>query len=289
MLYIHKRVELIIQVHCTLEHFFRRISYAQPIPSRNQTKCERNRERRTQCAQQTSTMTVSPYVSFETARLFYIIALAVPPSPYRPLFMVPIVLGVLHYYRSALPANPTPFNYTYASTVIAQLFQASGHILIIDVQRELFTKGQKWPAYRLPLEERLKWALNLCFSQRCVGWNNEPTHALPPPPSPSMTRTAYLNQEIRALVRDLVIYDAYIMYAKRIPSSAAGGHSIAEQEIYWRAITVLVIGLGGSIAIGIPHRVYCILCVYFGIYKPQECVPLFGDFRDAYTLQRFWG
>src|SRR6266550_2400454 len=247
MLYIHKRVELIIQVHCTLEHFFRRISYAQPIPSRNQTKCERNRERRTQCAQQTSTMTVSPYVSFETARLFYIIALAVPPSPYRPLFMVPIVLGVLHYYRSALPAN------------------------------------------RLPLEERLKWALNLCFSQRCVGWNNEPTHALPPPPSPSMTRTAYLNQEIRALVRDLVIYDAYIMYAKRIPSSAAGGHSIAEQEIYWRAITVLVIGLGGSIAIGIPHRVYCILCVYFGIYKPQECVPLFGDFRDAYTLQRFWG
>ena len=214
-------------------------------------------------------MTVSPYVSFEVARLFYIIALAVPPSPYRPIFMVPIVLGVLHYFRSVL-ANPSPFDYTYASAVISQLFLASGHILIIDVQRELFIKGQKWPTHRLSLTERLKWALNLCFSLRCVGWNNEPTRALPPPPSPSMTRTAYLNQEIRTLVRDLVIYDAYVAYARRIPSFAAGGHSIAEQGIYWRAITVLVMGLGGSVVIGLPHRIYCILCVYFGISKPQD-------------------
>ncbi|KAF8345382.1 hypothetical protein F5887DRAFT_180050 [Amanita rubescens] len=46
------------------------------------------------------------------------VALAVPPTPYRPLLMVPIVLGVLHYFRSALP-NPSPFDYTYASTVIS--------------------------------------------------------------------------------------------------------------------------------------------------------------------------
>ena len=202
--------------------------------------------------------------------------------------MVPIVLGALHYFQSVL-ANPSPFDYFYAPSVASLLFQASSHILTIDIQRELLFKGQKSPAYCLPLVERLKWALNLLSSPRCIGWNNEPPHAFPPPPPPSMTRSAYLNQEIRALVRDLVIFDAYIMYAKRIPSAAAGGHSIAEQEIYWRAITVLVMGVGASAMIGLPHRVYCILCVSFGVYKPHECVPLFGDFRDAYTLQRFWG
>ena len=202
--------------------------------------------------------------------------------------MVPIVLGALHYFRLTLE-NPSPFECFYAASIVSQLFQASSHILTIDVQREMFIKGQKSPAYRLPLVERLKWALKLGFSLRCIGWNNEPTNAFPPPPSASMTRMAYLNQQIRALVRDLVIYDAFITYAKRIPSAAAGGHSIAEQEIHWRAITVLVMGLAGSVHISLPHRVYCILCVSFGVYQPHECVPLFGDFRDAYTLRRFWG
>ena len=203
--------------------------------------------------------------------------------------MVPIVLGALYYFRSASLANPSPTDYIYAASFMSQLFLASSHILIIDVQRELFIKGQKSPAYRLPLAERFKWVAKLWFSPRCIGWSNEPPHAFPHPPPPSMTRPAYLNQEIRALLRDLVIYDAYITYAKNLPSAAAGGYSIAEQEIYWRAMTVLVMGLGGSVAIGLQFRVFHILCVYFGIYKPQECVPFFGDFRDAYTLRRFWG
>ena len=234
------------------------------------------------------TMTVWRLWPCVSSWLFYVTALAVPSSPYRPIFMMPIVLGTLHYFRSAL-ANPSPFDYFYAPSVVLQLFLASSHILTIDIQRELFIKDQKSPAYRLPLVERLKWALKLFSSPRCIGWNNEPPHAFPPPPPPSMTRKAYLNQEIRALVRDLIIFDAYIMYAKRIPSAAAGGRSIAEQEIYWRAITVLVMGVGASAMICLPHRVYCILCVSFGVCKPHECVPLFGDFRDAYTLRRFWG
>lgn len=233
-------------------------------------------------------MDISLHISFAIARICYFVALVVPPSPYRPLLIVPIALTVLHFYQSTFGYH-NPLQYSYASFALSHLFLASSHILITDVQRELFIKGQKEPAYRLPLTERINWAVKLCVSTRCIGWTHEPTRALPPPPPPSVTRAAYLNQEIHSLVLDLVFFDACVTYAKHSPNFAVDGSSIADDGIYWRTLNVLVAGSTSFVSIRIPHRIYCILCVYFGISKPQDCVPLFGDFRDAYTLRNFWG
>ena len=228
------------------------------------------------------------HIAFAIARISYFSALVAPPSPYRPLFIVPIVLTVLYFFRTVSEYH-NPFQYSYASFALQDLFLASSHILITDVQRELFIKGQKVPAHQLALVERVKWAVKLWICTRCIGWTHEPTHALPPPPPPSVTRTAYLNQEIRALMVDLVFYDACVTYAKHSPCFIIDGYSIAGDGIYWRTLNVLLVGSGAFISICIPHRVYCILCVYFGFLKPQDCVPLFGNLRDAYTLRNFWG
>lgn len=233
-------------------------------------------------------MDISLHISFAIARISCFAALVAPPSPYRPLFIVPVALNVLYFFRS-VSGYHNPFQYSYASFALQDLFLASSLILITDVQRELFIKGQKVPVHHLPLTGRIKWAVKLWVSTRCIGWTHEPTHALPPPPPPSITRATYLNQEVFALMRDLVFYDACVTYAKHSPNFIVDGYSIAEDGIYWRTLNVLLVGLSAFISIRIPHRIYCILCVYFGISKPQDCVPLFGDLRDAYTLGNFWG
>ncbi|SRR6266550_842509 len=73
---------------------------------------------------------------------------------------------------------------------------------------------------------------------RQYAWIHEPTRGLPPPP-PSVTRTAYVNQEIRSLVLDLLFFDACVTYVKHNPSFAVDGPSIADGR---RTLNVLVTG-----------------------------------------------
>src|SRR6266576_81410 len=135
------------------------------------------------------------------------------------------------------------------------------------------------PEYRRPKRTLHQRSKATCVSSstcrvgrkavRQYAWIHEPTRGLPPPP-PSVTRTAYVNQEIRSLVLDLLFFDACVTYVKRNPSFAVDGPSIADDGIYWRTLNVLVTGFISLVSIRIPHRIYCILCVYFGISKPQD-------------------
>ncbi|KAK2461015.1 hypothetical protein APHAL10511_006956 [Amanita phalloides] len=226
--------------------------------------------------------------SFALAQSFYFSALVVQPSSYRPLFIVPVALATVYFFQSALQYR-TPLEYTYACGALAQIFVASSYILLTDVQRKLFIKGQKKPAHQLPLLERVKWAAKLYTSSRGTRWSHEPTHALPPHPSPSITRSKFLLQEIRTLVWEIVLYEAIVTYAKSSPSFAVNGHSIGEDDMFWRIVNVLGVGFGAIVAIRMVHRMLCIPCVAIGFSEPQDCVPIFGDFRDAYTLRNFWG
>jgi hypothetical protein len=231
---------------------------------------------------------MSTALFFGLAQACYFSSLVVKPSPYRPLFMVPIVLGIVLFFRFTMQCH-TPLEYIYGCGAAALPIWASSYILLIDVQRELFTRGQKEPAYRLPLLERVKWALKLNGACRCVGWSHEPTRSLPPPISPSVTRVKFVLQEIIRLALDILLYDAFKTYTKRNPSFSASGSSIAEDGIFWRFVNVLVLGLGGAVAIGIPYRLCSILFVSSGISEPIDWTPLFGRFLDAYTLCNFWG
>ena len=227
-------------------------------------------------------------LSIASTLLFYFLALVVKPSPYRPLFIVPIILGVAYFFRSALQFH-SPVEYTYASLVLSQLFTASDYILLTDVQRELFVKGQKEPAFLLSLFGRVKWATSLFINCRCVGWSHEPTYALPPRPLPSVTRQKFVFQELGRLARDVILYEVLTTYTKKSDYFAIDGRSMAADGLFWRMVNVLVYGKCAMVAIGMSHRALGILGVLSGYLEPQDWVPLFGSLRDAYTLQRFWG
>jgi hypothetical protein len=232
----------------------------------------------------------SPLLCFASLELFYFLALVTKPSPYRGLFMVPIVLAVTCYFTSALQYRfASASDYTFTSALVAQFFSASDYILLTDVQRELSVKGQKVPAYQLSLYGRIKWAARLFVDCRGVGWTHEPTHALPPCPSPPLTRLKLVLQELRGLALDIAVFEVATTYTKNSPSFTADGHSIAGDGIFWLTVNVIVYGISAMVAIDMTHRTLGILYVGLGAVEPSEWVPLFGSLYDAYSLQKFWG
>ena len=219
---------------------------------------------------------------------FYLAALIVKPSPYRRLFIVPIILVVTFFFQSALHDHSF-LEYTCSCFIVTLLFAASDYILLTDVQRELFVKGQKEPAFRLSLFERVKWATPLLINPRCIGWSHEPTYALPPRQPPSVTRRKFISQELGRLARDVVLFEVLTTYRVKTDYFSIHGRSMAADGFFWRMVNVLVHGSFTMMSMGMSHRALGILRVLFGFVQPQDWVPLFGSFRDAYTLQRFWG
>lgn len=232
--------------------------------------------------------TISLHTSFALGQAFYFSALAVKPSPYRSLFVVPVLVSTWAFFQHTLHFH-TALEYMYASAALAQVFYASSYILINDVQRTVFARGQKEPAHRLPLVGRIKWAIKLNANVRGTTWSHGPKHALPSPPSPYPTRTTFIIQQIGALALDLVCYEVFITYVKNSPSFAKDGPSFAEGGIVLRIMNVLALALAGSASIRTAHRMLRILCLCTGIAEPEDCPPLFGDVLDAYTLRNFWG
>ena len=172
----------------------------------------------------TTTLQLSIYIA--STHLFFLAALIAKPSPYRRLFIVPIILVVAYVFQYALQ-NRSFMEYTCSGFVVGLLFTASDCIFLTDVQRELFVKGQKEPAFRLSLFERIRWATSLLINPRCIGWSHEPTHALPPRPSPSVTRWKFIFPELGRLARDAVLVEVLSMCSMKTDYFSIHGRSMA--------------------------------------------------------------
>ncbi|KAM6492407.1 Membrane bound O-acyl transferase family domain containing protein [Amanita muscaria] len=233
-------------------------------------------------------MVTSPLICLTSVLLFYFLGLVVKPSPWRQLLMVPIIVAIVSFFGSGLEYQ-TFSEYTLACILLVLFFSASDYILLTDVQQELFEKGQKVPAYQLPLFERVQWAARLFIGNRCVDWSHEPTHVLPPRPSPATTRPRFVLNQLLYLALELAIFEALTTYTKSSPCFAANGHSMAADGVFWLAVNLIVYGISASVSIDMPHRVLGIVVVGSGFKEPRDWVPFFGSVYDAYSLRNFWG
>ena len=192
-------------------------------------------------------------LSIASAELFYLAALITKPSPYRRLFIVPIILVVASFFQSA-SQNRSFLEYACSDFVVGLLFTASDYILLTDVQRELFVEGQKEPAFRLSLFERIKWAAPLLINPRCIGWSHEPTYALPPRLPPSVTRWKFIFQELGRLARDAVLVEVISTYIVKTDYFSIHDRSMAADGFFWRMVNVLVYGNSAMMSMRTSHR-----------------------------------
>ncbi|KAF7293123.1 MBOAT-2 domain-containing protein [Mycena kentingensis (nom. inval.)] len=208
----------------------------------------------------------------------YYAALVVKSSPYRRLFFLPL-LGIAVYALSVTSRVPL-VDYYIGALLWISLVAASDHILLTDVQRELYVLGEK-PIVGAGLRERMVWAARLLGDRRALGWVHEERQATPP--LPAMSRPRFVMARLLRGTVALVLAEMTNAYNELYtPALYPDGPNLAPTKILLFAIPyvsymVLLDALNDALAVAIRRA------------RPIDCPSGTGPLRQLYSLRNFWG
>ena len=149
--------------------------------------------------------------AFALSHLVYFCTLVVKLSLCRPLFMLSATLATIYFFHSSLQYY-TSTEYTYASGAVTRLFAASDCILITDAQC-----NKRSPHIAFCYQSSWHWLVfwtNACLATSIFAFHH--THK-----------------------------KVFMTYMKSNPSFAINGYSLGADGIFWRMVSVVVVGLTG--------------------------------------------
>nr|GAT54712.1 predicted protein [Mycena chlorophos] len=242
-------------------------------------------------------MALEPIFAFHDAQwALYIVLMQLPlivkPSPYRPLFFVPIL--ALTVYTAYSTKGRFLDDYYVNLQWMTYFWTASDHILLTDVQRELRQVPLRHPDDKNGIEHtslwrRICWGNSLFFSPRGVGWAHEPTDSLPPHPPADISRTRFVLQRLRSAIIFFLIHDACNLHVRWNPMYWPDGPGYRTSGWMWRLVATASWGLSASTMMCLLFTIISIVAVGSGLSEPYAWPAFMGSPRDAYTLRRFWG
>ncbi|KAJ7240390.1 membrane bound O-acyl transferase family-domain-containing protein [Mycena haematopus] len=232
-----------------------------------------------------------PWAYFALHLGLLISALTIPPSPYRRLIFLPILFltwRLLHDGQAG---------YLTSTFWFAYLLVASDYILLTDVQRELRqvpdAVDTRSPSITIkdiekaPVQMRLKWALQLFFNPRGVGWAHEPRFVFASRAPPNTPRMNFIVRQLACLCWYLLLFDLANLHARwnpafhlRVGMVSAGWK--------WRVVGTLGWAIACYSGMLIAHCSASIICVGLCVSRPQDWPPLFGTLMDATSVRTFW-
>ncbi|KIL63500.1 hypothetical protein M378DRAFT_79605 [Amanita muscaria Koide BX008] len=227
-------------------------------------------------------------------QVLFILALTVKVTHTRRLFFLPIATISLYLGLSPLRTGlPFPVDYLLACGQLSSLVIAADYLLIKDVHKDLRMKGETASPATLPFFARLEWAIHLLNSPRYIGWAQEPSRALPP-----RWRERQRANSIKKFTLDQSIRLASYVVLFQLAAICTPRHQFGDgKDPFGIPLTALGRRLMGIVLGVIPivtlldgvHRFISLILVLSRIWQPKDWVPLFGSWREAYTLRRFWG
>ena len=224
---------------------------------------------------------------FLIAQAIYHLGVSARPSPFRWLYFLPFG-GICVYLVTFTTLKNTVHDYSMGCGIFTLFFLASDHLLITDVQKELRMKNQTQPIYTKSFLERLKWTIALLNNPRGIGWNFEPSGHLPHPPSPDMSRKAFIARKLLEICQNVILLDLIGFLNRVNPCLARHGPPVSETAWIWR-LALLIYALTPYLTISTLQCAYSLLSVGVGATEPREWPSIAGDLKDAYTLRNFWG
>jgi len=136
----------------------------------------------------------------------------------------------------------------------------------------------------MPFFRRAYWALCLQNAIRGIGWNYKLPHT---PPSPNEPRWSFVRFQCINALRYVLAIDAAQLYTRQTRLSSkypsGDGASLATVQGYFY-ISARVYWM-----MQLQYTVLSIVYVALGFCEAKDFPPLFGRWRDAYTVRRFWG
>ena len=207
----------------------------------------------------------------------------------RWLIFLPIAI-ISYYLVCYTTTGDVVVDLGLGSAILTQLIVAIDYVLITDVQRDVYPKGQPPRAMGADvgasLATRFCRAFSLYSSPRGVGWSFEPS-TLPKPSTKS--RFAFVVSRITRVLGCALLAAFASLAINSNPALSGKTASVRDMGWFYHTTGVFAFALGAVTHISLLHSVLAILCVGVGISRPQEWPDLFGSPFNAYSVRRFWG
>lgn len=217
-------------------------------------------------------------------------SLVVPPTKLRPILFL-LVLGLSSYIFFYTTTGDTLTDIFLCSALSPYVAVAFDFIILSEPQTQLFRIGQKVPSASFTSTwEKTKWALDLFFSQRGIGWTHEPSSHLPPSPfSTKTSRLEFIVYQLFTAVKYFLLWDVFAIYARNNPVFMMDGPLLSEQPLVWRLVNMWAWAVPAVATMTLNHALLSAVLVGLGVWKDITLwKPLFGSFKEAYTIRRLW-
>ena len=223
-----------------------------------------------------------------TSQILLFVALLLKNPAVRKALAIPIL-----FINLSIPflASSDDFMmaHTLGDTAFIYLLNASDILLLNDSPEDFKMHGQKVPATRLSLFERVKWAANLMFSPRAIGWAHGPPPAyLRRRIGQQSSRWAFVMRRVLRALCDIAVSDlaSYVIF--KLSSSRNEPYTDVSAFLTRR---LAYLALPALVYSGMDTG-YCLLSAFavgFGFWGPQDWPSLYGSISEANTVRHFWG
>ncbi|GAA5985742.1 hypothetical protein JCM5350_007476 [Sporobolomyces pararoseus] len=204
-----------------------------------------------------------------------------------PLFIFSALFTSLWYTTGSAPDD-----YGRASLQFTLVLRAIDAFLLSTPSFELVFKRSK--ADRIPRAwtwKRLGWAMKWIMSMRGAGWEWHTiakTFRVGGDAKITTTRRQYLGRRCKKLILTYLALDATSTYMQSRPyfQRAVSFSNLSRTESLVNSIAACA---SAALALNTSYQVLCLACVASRTWRPEECIDLFGSWRDAKSLAGFWG
>jgi hypothetical protein len=218
-----------------------------------------------------------------------VVSLVVQPTRYRPI-LFPVVLGIAYYLLCYTTTGDVVTDIMIAAAITPYVATAFDFIVLTEPQTQLFQLGQKVPSASFPsIWQKLKWALDLLSSPRGIGWTHEPSSKLPPTPfTANASRLKFIASQLFTVAAHYFMWDVCAIYAQNAPALQIGGPPLSEQPLLRKCLNIWAWAIPAAAGLSISHCLLSALMVGLGFWDIAQWRPLFGSWKEAYTVRRLW-
>ncbi|KAF9002742.1 membrane bound O-acyl transferase family-domain-containing protein [Cyathus striatus] len=214
------------------------------------------------------------------------ISVASPPPTFA------LSLCEITQFAPATSLDDAQANYGFGCLAAFRILIAIQCILLLDVQNDLRRKVDEKKEINISgasLKERFKWALDLFFSIRGVGWTHEPTSRLRWIPSQvSASKFKFIMHQLWRIAVFTFLCELFKLHSALNPYLHREGPSFYEASWGWR-MTILTTRILTYVGLSLSHAILSVVFVVLGVSNPGDWPTLHGSWKDAYTVRRFWG
>ena len=226
---------------------------------------------------------------------------------YRAAILAVMIYVAAQIYQTTEVTDPIAVTYVVGTT-IAFHFMFTAYLLSAEgsfpdhwrrVRDQVHARADagglgKLPS-NLPLTKKLWWMVDIAYSQRMIGWVQEPPNCIPPHPPPS--RRTFLWKTVLKFIMNTVAADLTRSVFVLNPAFDSHAHDPTDgPETYLAAVPllhrvpyILIWGIGAGFSMGYMHNAMALVCVGLGNSSPTLWPDIWGRWGDAYTLRKLWG